>query len=374
MAATKTAQEREEAKRASAAQMAAEMAALNDEDVATEQVARIEQVTLHREELQSGGAQRLSIALIDPSPYQPVGRPSSAAVAAVAHAMTETGSLEALVHGGERDSPLYARLSDEAKALASLGADIARHGVEQPLEVRTKGERFELLSGHRRLAAARLAGNAEVSAVVRPVESEVEAALIVFRRNQNRADFSHWQQARRLAALYSLRTDERAAAGLPVETQAEFAAVAGVSVGLLNQLLAIARGFDDATLRDLGDGDTTVAEEALSQHPKAWLLKTATIKDPGERVLAARLKIRRPSGPGGAQSQQIAPDEGLGTSGPSGPAHSLSERSKGRGPVLELQCPVTQMSREQAEALKADLARLRKQVDARLKTLSGDSA
>ena len=108
---------------------------------------------------------RAPVASIKASPFQPKGRPSARAVSTVAAALAASGAPSTLIEeSGARD---LARLAAEARALVELVADIDEHGVETPLEVRRIGDGFELLSGHRRLAAANLAGLAEVPVVDR---------------------------------------------------------------------------------------------------------------------------------------------------------------------------------------------------------------
>ena len=54
--------------------------------------------------------------------------------------------------------PLQPRQYFPREGLEELRDSIAQHGVLQPLTVRAKGERFELIAGERRLRAARMAG------------------------------------------------------------------------------------------------------------------------------------------------------------------------------------------------------------------------
>ena len=77
-------------------------------------------------------------------------------------------------------SPLQPRtVFDEAK-LAELARSITANGVVQPLLVRRRGDRFELIAGERRWRAAQLAGLSKVPAVVRNVSDDkvLELALI----------------------------------------------------------------------------------------------------------------------------------------------------------------------------------------------------
>jgi len=100
----------------------------------------------------------ISIALIDPSPLQPRG------------------------------------IFDEAK-LDELAQSISANGVVQPLIVRPKQDRFELIAGERRWRAAQRAGLTRVPAIVRQVADDkvLELALI---ENIQREDLNPIEEAR----------------------------------------------------------------------------------------------------------------------------------------------------------------------------------
>jgi ParB/RepB/Spo0J family partition protein len=69
------------------------------------------------------------------------------------------------------------RTATNAHDLAPLSASIARHGVLQPLHVRARHGRFELIAGARRLGAAALAGLTEVPCIVHACDEAVALAL-----------------------------------------------------------------------------------------------------------------------------------------------------------------------------------------------------
>lgn len=82
---------------------------------------------------------------------------------------------------------------DEAK-LEELAQSIRANGVVQPLLLRPKGQRFELIAGERRWRAAQLAGLSKVPAVVRHVSDDkvLELALI---ENIQREDLNPIEEA-----------------------------------------------------------------------------------------------------------------------------------------------------------------------------------
>ncbi len=85
------------------------------------------------------------------------------------------------------------RTFDEG-AIEELAASIAEQGVLQPLIVTPRGDRFELVSGERRLRAAKRAGLAEVPVIVRDVDDRemLEIALV---ENLQREDLDAIEEA-----------------------------------------------------------------------------------------------------------------------------------------------------------------------------------
>ena len=101
---------------------------------------------------------------------------------------------------------------DEAK-LAELAQSITANGVVQPLLLRRKGPRYELIAGERRWRAAQLAGLLKVPALIRSVSDDkvLELALI---ENIQREDLNPIEEARAYKKLIDT-------VGLTQETVAE---------------------------------------------------------------------------------------------------------------------------------------------------------
>ncbi|AHG90448.1 ParB domain protein nuclease [Gemmatirosa kalamazoonensis] len=219
---------------------------------------------------------------VRPSPFQPRGRPSPRAVEAVRAAIATAGGI-AVAREAAEPSP-FTGLDAEARALGDLAIDVAEHGVETPLEARRiPGGTLELLSGHRRLAAARLAGLAEVPVVDRGDVPDHVAAAVVYRRNLLRKDFTAWQEASSFAAI----RENRRGAGLPDSVRAVARAL-GTSHGRAGDLLTIARAFDADVVEAVGaPGD--VVEDVLSRLTFRALRELATGSSTAERV--ARLRV-----------------------------------------------------------------------------------
>ena len=72
--------------------------------------------------------------------------------------------------------------SYSAAELEDLADNIRQHGIITPLRLRPIGGRFQILSGHNRCKAAKLAGLRTVPAIVEDVDDD-EAALILVDSN-----------------------------------------------------------------------------------------------------------------------------------------------------------------------------------------------
>ena len=70
----------------------------------------------------------------------------------------EASRIVYLPAGDLQPNPDQPRKSFEPNAMRELAASIARYGILQPLSVRRRGGSYELVSGERRLRAAKLVG------------------------------------------------------------------------------------------------------------------------------------------------------------------------------------------------------------------------
>lgn len=125
---------------------------------------------------------------------KPLGRGLGALLSAEATAPARDDTNEIPVDLIDR-SPLQPRTHfDEAK-LEELAKSITANGLVQPVLVRRRGDRFELIAGERRWRAAQRAGLTKVPAVVRdvPDENVLEIALI---ENIQREDLNPIEEAK----------------------------------------------------------------------------------------------------------------------------------------------------------------------------------
>jgi len=82
----------------------------------------------------------------------------------------------------------------DQESIRELAASITAHGVLQPIVVSRTPDGFELIAGHRRVLASRVAGKTSIPAVVREdVRDRLELALV---ENLQRADLNAIETAR----------------------------------------------------------------------------------------------------------------------------------------------------------------------------------
>src|SRR5204863_3870255 len=97
-------------------------------------------------------------------------------------------------------NPWQARIRFDDAKLAEMAESIREHGVVEPLVVRARVDRFELIAGERRLRAARLAGLDTVPVVVRDMNDR-EVLEVTLIENLQREDLSALEEAAAFARL-----------------------------------------------------------------------------------------------------------------------------------------------------------------------------
>ncbi|PKM56025.1 MAG: chromosome partitioning protein ParB [Firmicutes bacterium HGW-Firmicutes-5] len=104
----------------------------------------------------------------------------------------------------------------EGERLNDMVESIKHHGVIVPIVVRKVDDKFEILSGHNRVNAAKLAGLTDVPSVIKEGLTEEEATLIVTETNlmqRSFTDLAHSERAMVVATRHSamksqgIRTD-----------------------------------------------------------------------------------------------------------------------------------------------------------------------
>jgi ParB family chromosome partitioning protein len=96
--------------------------------------------------------------------------------------------------------PYQFRQTFDEDKLRELSESMQQVGLKQPILVRPLEERFQVVSGERRLRAAKLLGWTSISAVVQ-VLSDVDAAIGALVENEQRQDLTPLERARALKQL-----------------------------------------------------------------------------------------------------------------------------------------------------------------------------
>ena len=97
-------------------------------------------------------------------------------------------------------NPAQPRKHFDATALRELADSITRYGVLQPLTVRYRKRKYELVAGERRLRAAKMAGLSKVPCIVLDIDME-ESSLIALVENLQRRDLDYIEEAEGLSKL-----------------------------------------------------------------------------------------------------------------------------------------------------------------------------
>ena len=111
-----------------------------------------------------------------------------------------------------KPNPDQPRRQFSQDSLEELAESIKVHGILQPLSVRRRDGAFVLVSGERRLRAAKLAGLLEVPCIVVEVD-DTASSLLALVENLQRRDLDFWEEAQALDKLirtYHLSQEEAA--------------------------------------------------------------------------------------------------------------------------------------------------------------------
>ncbi len=91
-------------------------------------------------------------------------------------------------------NPFQPRVDFDQAEMEELAASVKRHGMIQPIVLRRKGERFEIVAGERRYRAAKLAGWTKVPACLLDVDDRTTAELALT-ENIQRKDLNAIEKA-----------------------------------------------------------------------------------------------------------------------------------------------------------------------------------
>ena len=223
-------------------------------------------------------------------------------------------------------NPYQPRLTIDPAKLAELAASIRASGIVQPILVRRRGERYQIIAGERRWRAAEAAGLASVPVSVREVPDEqlLELALVenvqrqelspleeaqAFQRLQGELGLSQEEIARRVGRDRTTVANTVRLLKLPRELR-ELLSQGRLDAGHARALLALERAEDQLALgREAARKQLSVREVerrvALLRAPRAGQRparkepNTAAAEERLRRALGTRVEIAR-RGKGGA--------------------------------------------------------------------------
>lgn len=176
-------------------------------------------------------------------------------------------------------------------ALEELAASIREHGILQPLTVRRgDGEGYLLISGERRLRAAKLAGLTTVPCILANVDQE-ESALLALVENLQRRDLDFLEEALALSQLISTYrlTQEEAARRLGKSQSAIANKLRLLKLSTDALTLLRAKGFTERHARALLSLDDEAQQLSAA---KQVVLRGMTVAQTEELVR----KLARPAG------------------------------------------------------------------------------
>jgi ParB family chromosome partitioning protein len=172
-------------------------------------------------------------------------------------------------------NPEQPRHAFAANELEELAASIKRHGVLQPIVVSRVGDGYQLVAGHRRVLAARLAGKTAIPAVIRDdITDRLELALV---ENIQRSDLNALEEARAFRSLMDIY-------GLTQEQLGERVGKSQAGIANTLRVLAAPQSLQDA----LVDGKITEG------HLRALLsLKASETATALSEVISRKLSVRQ---------------------------------------------------------------------------------
>ena len=180
------------------------------------------------------------------------------------------------------------------EGLEELAASIREHGVLQPLSVRRTPQGYELISGERRLRAARMAGLTEAPCIVVNVDSQ-GSSLLALVENLQRRDLDFVEEAAaldRLIRTYGLSQDEAARrigkSQSAVANKLRLLKLDPEALALLRE-----RGFTERHARALLRLEDPAAQREAARHVAEQGLTVAKTEEYVERLLAGADKPRK---------------------------------------------------------------------------------
>lgn len=168
------------------------------------------------------------------------------------------------------------RLAFDDASLQDLASSIKQHGIIQPLILRRKNDKYEIIAGERRYKAARMAGLVSVPAIISNL-SDAASAEVAIVENVQRKDLSAIEEAKSYQSILDKG----------YMTQEELAKKMGLSQSAISNKLRLLT-LDEAVQK-------AVINNQISERHARSLLK---VKDPNmqktllDKIINERLTVR----------------------------------------------------------------------------------
>lgn len=207
----------------------------------------------------------------------------------VAPAARELGKVIEVPISSIVPNPDQPRKYFSTEELTKLAKSISQDGIIQPLTIRKREGCFELISGERRLRAAKLAGFKSVPCVLVDI-SDTRSAVIALIENIQRADLNFFEEAEAIAALINKHgmTQEEAAIrlGIAQSTIANKLRILKLSPSL--RKIIISNGLSERHARALLKADESIREDVLLK-----IIKDGLTVDAAEKYIKTLEKSER---------------------------------------------------------------------------------
>ena len=169
------------------------------------------------------------------------------------------------------------RLSFDDSSLNDLASSIKQHGIIQPLVLRRKNDKYEIIAGERRFKAAKMAGLVSVPAVISNLDDNTSAEVAIV-ENIQRKDLTAIEEARSYQALLNKG----------YMTQDELARKMGLSQSAISNKLRLLT-LDEAV-------QEAILAEKISERHARTLLKVPSHEKQREllnKVINERLTVKQ---------------------------------------------------------------------------------
>ena len=169
------------------------------------------------------------------------------------------------------------RLNFNDQALSDLAGSIKQHGIIQPLLLRKKNDKYEIIAGERRYKAAKMAGLINVPAIISDLDDNASAEVAIV-ENIQRKDLSAIEEAKSYQALLDKG----------YMTQEDLARKMGISQSAISNKLRLLT-LDDAV-------QEAVIQEKISERHARTLLKISKHEKQRElleRIIKERLTVKQ---------------------------------------------------------------------------------